>query len=57
MQRDLDESHQRLQALMDALPVGVSFSSDATCEHITGNPAVMAQFEIGPQDNLSASAP
>ena len=47
---------QRLTALMNALPVGVSFSDDATCEHITGNPAVLAQFGVGQADNLSASA-
>jgi PAS domain S-box-containing protein len=50
------EAHQRLQALMKALPVGVSFSSDATCTAITGNPAVLAQFEVAPDQNLSASA-
>lgn len=50
-------ANQRLQALMEAVPVGVSFSDDARCRHITGNPAVLKQFEIGPEDNLSASAP
>lgn len=49
-------SNQRLKALMNALPVGVSFSDDATCRHISGNPAVLAQFEIAPNANLSASA-
>ena len=53
----LFETNQRLQALMEALPVGVSFSDDPTCQRITGNPAVLAQFGIGPEDNLSASAP
>ena len=53
----LFETNQRLQALMQALPVGVSFSDDRTCQRITGNPAVLAQFEVGSQDNLSASAP
>jgi two-component system CheB/CheR fusion protein len=53
----LFETNQRLQALMQAVPVGVSFSDDATCQRITGNPAVLAQFEVGPEDNLSASAP
>jgi PAS domain S-box-containing protein len=48
---------QRLEALMRALPVGVSFSDDVTCQHVTGNPAVLAQFEVRPGDNLSASAP
>ncbi len=53
----LFETTRRLQALMDALPVGVSFSDDPTCRHITGNPRVLAQFEVGTEDNLSASAP
>ena len=51
------ETNQRLQALMEAVPVGVSFSDDPTCRRITGNPAVLAQFEVTPQDNLSASSP
>jgi PAS domain S-box-containing protein len=50
-------SNRRLAALMNALPVGVSFSDDATCQRITGNPALLAQFEITLADNLSASAP
>ena len=53
----LEAAHARLQALMKALPVGVSFSDDATCQRITGNPAVLAQFEVTPEDNLSPSAP
>jgi two-component system, cell cycle sensor histidine kinase and response regulator CckA len=53
----LFETNQRLEALMDALPIGVSFSDDPTCQRITGNPAVLAQFEVGPEENLSASAP
>lgn len=54
---ELIQVHQRLRALMDALPVGVSFSDDATCRTITGNPACLSQFEVMPYDNLSASAP
>jgi PAS domain S-box-containing protein len=61
LNRELDNVARRrtaeLQALMDALPVGVSFSDDSTCQRITGNPAVLAQFEVSPADNLSASAP
>jgi diguanylate cyclase (GGDEF)-like protein/PAS domain S-box-containing protein len=56
-ERQLFETHERLNALMQALPVGVSFSADATCQHITGNPMLLAQFEMTPQDNVSASAP
>jgi PAS domain S-box-containing protein len=56
-ERQLLEITQRLGALLRALPVGVSFSDDPTCQNITGNPALFAQFEVGPADNLSASAP
>jgi len=55
-QEALKQSEERLQALMTALPVGVSFSHDANCRFVTGNPAVLAQFEVAPEDNLSASA-
>ena len=56
-EHELFELNQRLQALMQAVPVGISFSDDPTCRRITGNPAVLAQFEISSGDNLSASAP
>jgi two-component system cell cycle sensor histidine kinase/response regulator CckA len=56
-EEELARTHARLEAVMQAVPVGVSFSDDPTCRQITGNPAVLAQFEAGPQDNLSASAP
>ena len=56
-EQQLFETNQRLQALMEAVPVGVSFSDDLTCQRVTGNPAMLAQFEVTPQDNLSASAP
>ncbi len=56
-EQELFETQQRLQALLQALPVGVSFSDDPTCQRITGNPAALAQFEMTPEDNLSASAP
>lgn len=51
------EAQRRLEALLEALPVGINFSEDATCQFITGNPAAMAQFEASPGDNISASAP
>ena len=53
----LFNAHQRLQAVLNAVPVGVSFSDDATCERITGNPTAMAQFGISPGANFSASTP
>jgi PAS domain S-box-containing protein len=59
--RDAEEHlfsiNQRLQSLMDAAPVGISFSTDASCKKITGNAAVLAQFRAKSADNLSASAP
>lgn len=55
-EQELLDSGRRLQALMEAVPVGVSFSHDTTCQHITGNPAFLAQFEITARDNISASA-
>jgi PAS domain S-box-containing protein len=54
---EAENEKRRLEALMKALPVGVSFSDDPTCQSIRGNPAVLAQFEVKPEDNLSASAP
>ena len=56
-ERALAESEQRLQALMQALPVGVSFSEDATCRRVTGNAALVDLFEGSRDDNFSASTP
>ncbi len=56
-EQELFEAQQRLKALLEALPVGVNFSNDVTCQHIAGNPAALAQFEAKPEDNISASAP
>jgi PAS domain S-box-containing protein len=56
MEEELFETTQRLQALLQALPVGVSFSKGPDYEHITGNPTAIAQLEASQEDNLSASA-
>lgn len=53
----LNETQARLQAVMDAARVGISYSDDPTCRHINGNRALWEQFESGPTANLSASAP
>jgi PAS domain S-box-containing protein len=53
----LFDTGQRLQALMDALPVGVSFSEDRACYRVMGNTTLLKQFEMTPEDNVSASAP
>ena len=57
IEQRLFETNQRLQALLAAAPIGVSFSDDASCQRVTGNPAVLSQFDVAPEDNLSASAP
>jgi PAS domain S-box-containing protein len=54
-ERDLFNSKQRLEALMNALPVGVSFSSDVTCEYITGNATLLRKLELAPGENISVS--
>lgn len=56
-ERQLFTTNERLQALMKSLPVGVGFSDDTSCRHITGNPALLTQFEMLPHHNFSASAP
>jgi PAS domain S-box-containing protein len=54
--QQLAEAQRRLQAIMNAAPVGLSYSDSPNCEHIKGNPALFAQFEISSRDNISASA-
>ncbi len=56
-EEEVFETQQRLKALVEALPVGVNFSDNVTCQRITGNPAALAQFEARSGDNISASAP
>ncbi len=56
-EQELFETQQRLKALLEALPVGVHFSHDATCQRISGNAATLAQFDATPEDNISVSAP
>ena len=56
-EQELFETQQRLKALLEALPVGVHFSDDATCQRISGNAATLAQFDATPEDNISVSAP
>jgi signal transduction histidine kinase len=51
---DLLDSAQRLKALMNALPVGVTFSADTTCEYITGNPYLLEKLEMDQAGNISA---
>ena len=52
----LMEVQHRLQAIMNAAPIGLSYSNGPDCQHITGNSTLFSQFEISPTDNISASA-
>jgi PAS domain S-box-containing protein len=56
-EQQLYNSNQRLEAIMTASPVGISFSIDQTCQFIAGNSTLLAQFESNTEDNVSASAP
>lgn len=51
-----EQSAERLAALLESAPVGISFSEDASCTRITGNRTLLDQFEIARTDNFSASA-
>jgi len=54
-ERALFAAQQRMQAVLDAVPVGISFSDDASCERVNGNPAQLRQFEAEPGANLSST--
>jgi hypothetical protein len=41
---------------MMASPMGISFSNDPPCQFITGNFALLAQFDSSTEDNISTSA-
>ncbi|MDE3198762.1 MAG: response regulator, partial [Acidobacteriota bacterium] len=53
----LFEEHERLEALMRSLPVGVAISGNRRCEQVTGNATLLALLGAGPVENISASAP
>ncbi len=55
-QEALAQANQQVQWLLEALPVGIAFSRDAAGQRVVGNPACLAQFEMRPEDNISASA-
>ena len=57
MEQQLFVAHERLNALLQALPVSICFSDDATCQRVTGNLMLLDHLEMTPQDNASASAP
>lgn len=47
IEQQLYSTNNRLNALLNALPVGVCFSEDSTCERITGNPVVLCSSLSG----------
>ncbi|MBX3622767.1 MAG: response regulator [Rhizobacter sp.] len=51
------EEQQRLETLLQALPVGVAFTETRDARHVHGNARLLEQFGAGPRDNVSASAP
>lgn len=55
-ERQLFASNARLQALLEALPVGVGFAEDPDCRTVTCNATLRAQFEVDVAGNVSASA-
>src|SRR5690606_12728148 len=56
-ERALFAARQRMQAVLEAVPVGISFSDDVSCTRVIGNSAMQRQFEVEPNSNLSATAP
>ncbi|RNE94587.1 PAS domain S-box protein [Marichromatium sp. AB32] len=46
----------RLEALLEALPVGVGFTNTPDCRRVSGNAALRRLFGLGDDDNLSASS-
>lgn len=54
-QQELFETNQRLEALMNSLPVGVAFSLDAEGTTIKINPYLSEKMAISAQDNVSLS--
>lgn len=56
-EQELFNTKKHWEALLKALPVGISFSNDLTCQIITGNPLLLTQLENSLEDNLSPSAP
>ncbi len=54
-QQKLFEANQRFEALMNALPVGVTFSLDPTCTDIEVNPYMREKMEMGPDIHITAT--
>jgi two-component system, sensor histidine kinase and response regulator len=54
-QSDFFETTQRLEALMNALPVGVTFSLDPKVKHIQVNPYMKKKMEMEPDEHIVAT--
>ncbi len=54
-QNELYESKQRLEALMNALPVGVTFSLDPDCKDIEVNPYMKTKMEMAQDEHITAT--
>ena len=49
---DLEEARRQLQAVMDAVPVGISFSNDPIGGRMESNPALLKQFSACAGDDV-----
>lgn len=56
-ERALFAARQRLEAILEAVPVGISYSDDPSCQRVIGNSALLRQLEVEPGANVSPSAP
>lgn len=54
-QRELFEAKQRLEALMNSLPVGVTFSLDPKCKDIEANPYMKNKMEMNPDARITVT--
>ena len=57
LNRDLQHRVEELDAVFNTAPMGIAISYDQQCLHIKGNPALAAMLGLGPEDNLSKTAP
>jgi PAS domain S-box-containing protein len=55
-EEELFATQRRLEAVLQAAPVGITFSDDVNCTRIHGNRAALAQFGATCEDHLPASA-
>lgn len=53
---ELLEKVRRLQATIDAAPIGLVYSNDVECRSVTSNRALLEQFDFALGDNPSASS-